>query len=388
MSTVARVDVLTADLPFRFSFGHALASHSSTTNVYVRLVLDDGTVGHGEGVPREFVTGETVATAVDALSRVLVPAITGLEVTRPEDVPGAFEAALDRAGPDGQGPTPGARCALELAFLDAYGRHFGRSVSTWLSGHPAPVVQYDAVIPFAGPRKLAAVALAIRLAGIPRVKFKVGDGLERDLRSLAVLRRILGPAVQLRVDANAAWSAEEAITAITRMRRYGVRAVEQPVPADDLDGLRQVTAAVPEAIIVDESLRTVDEADVLARTRACDSFNIRVSKCGGLLNARRIAEVAIAHGLAYGVGAQVGESAILSAAGRHLAASLPAPSHLEGSAGRLLLREDLSLDNVIPGRRGRAQTFTGPGLGIEVHEPRLREYARVVSTHHPAGNGR
>ena len=118
------------------------------------------------------------------------------------------------------------------------------------------------------------------------------------------------------------------------MRPYRLSAVEQPLPADDLEGLRRVTAATTEQIIVDESLRTLAEAETLAQTRACDAFNIRVSKCGGLLRSARIARIAAENGLTCVVGAQVGESGILSAAGRHLAASLPAVRYLEGSAGR------------------------------------------------------
>jgi L-Ala-D/L-Glu epimerase len=67
VAQIARIEVLTAQLPFRFSFGHALATRRDSTNVYVRLTLDDGTVGYGEGVPREYVTGETVEGAVAAL---------------------------------------------------------------------------------------------------------------------------------------------------------------------------------------------------------------------------------------------------------------------------------------------------------------------------------
>jgi muconate cycloisomerase len=208
------------------------------------------------------------------------------------------------------------------------------------------------------------------------VKVKVGADLERDLRALRVLRRLLAPGTDLRVDANCAWSADEAIEALARMRRYRLSAVEQPVPAHDHDGLRRVTASVPEAVIVDESLRTEEEAVRLAETRACDAFNIRVSKCGGLLPSKRIAQVAADAGLACVVGAQVGESGILSAAARHLAASIPSVRYVEGSAGRLLLKEDLTVENVMPGWGGRARTYDGPGLGVSVSEETFRKHAR------------
>jgi len=159
------------------------------------------------------------------------------------------------------------------------------------------------------------------------------------------------------------------------MRPYRISVVEQPVPAGDLDGLRRVTAATPELIVVDESLRSIEEATMLARSGACNGFNIRVSKCGGLTPSARIARIADEAGLVCVVGAQVGESGILSAAGRHLAACI-APRHVEGSAGALLLREDLTAENVLPGWGGRARPHDGPGLGIHVREETLRRYGQ------------
>jgi muconate cycloisomerase len=368
MSRVARIDVVTADLRLRFSFGHALAARRTTSNVYVRLCLDDGSVGFGEGVPRDYVTGETVETAVAALSADLAPALLGREVSRREEVPAVFEDAVGTLVPQPGDPPPlAARCALELAFLDACGRRFDCSVRSWLDapGTPVgePLLRYDAVIPFARPWLVAGLAPAIRLAGIRQVKVKVGGDLDTDLRVLGLLRRILGAKADLRVDANAAWDSEQALAAVARMRAYGISAVEQPVPGEDFDGMRRVTAAIPEMVIADESLRTVDEAERLASTHACDAFNIRVSKCGGLLDSARIAGIAAEHGMAVVVGAQVGESGLLSAAGRHLAASLGAPRYLEGSAGRLLLRDD---GTASIGRMAADPSVRGRGHGAAV----------------------
>ena len=378
MTFVSRIEVLTADLPFRFSFGHALAARRSSTNVYVRLSLSDGSVGWGEGVPREYVTGETVDDTVGALRDHLAPALLGRAVRSPDDVAAVLGDAVESTAP----PAPGklrqaAHCALELSLLDACGRSFGRSVRDWLGPAQSPVVQYDAVIPFSSPRTLAGVALAIRLTRIHRVKIKVGVDLERDLRALRMLRRLLPGDTDLRVDANCAWSADEALRAIARMRPYRISAVEQPVAGDDLDGLQRVTAGTPETIIADESLRTVEEAASLAEARASDALNIRVSKCGGLLSSWRIARIASDFGLDCVVGAQVGESGILSAAARHLAASIGSPRYVEGSAGRLLLREDVTVENVMPGWGGRASTYDGPGLGVRMKEETLRKYAAV-----------
>jgi muconate cycloisomerase len=376
--TVVSVEVALAELPFRFSFGHALAERRSSTNVYVKVTLADGTTGFGEGVPRGYVTGETPEAAAETVAQRYAPALLGAAVGDPAGVAGVLDGVADATG--GDDPPGAAWCAVELAVLDAAGHRCGVPVSHWLGPVRAPVLTYDAVLPFSGTAAVAGLATVVRALGITQVKLKVGRDLDDDLARLALLRRILGPAADLRVDANCAWTADEAVTAIERMRRYRISAVEQPVAAGDIDGLRHVTAACPETIAVDESLRTVAEASALVEAKACDAFNVRVSKCGGLRASRRIAEIAADAGLGVIVGAQVGESGLLSAAGRHLAACV-APRYLEGSAGRLLLTEDITRERVLPGRGGRARPHTGAGLGVTVAEAVLARHtqrARLV----------
>ena len=363
--SVAAVEACTAELPFRCSFGHALAERRSSTNVYVKVTLADGTVGFGEGVPRGYVTGETAADALDAVSQRYGPALLGRELREPADVAVALDAAAATLPVSWVRPPGAGWCAIELAVLDAAGHRFGLPVSHWLGPVRVSMLTYDAVVPFSPPAALVPLAALIRSLGITQVKVKVGRDLETDLKRIRRLRSLLGAETDLRVDANCAWTDEQALVAIEALRRYGISAVEQPVPADDIHGLQRLTASCPEMIIVDESLRTIAEAETLVDAKACDAFNIRVSKCGGLRSSLRIAAIAADAGLAVVVGAQVGESGILSAAGRHLAACL-APRYLEGSAGRLLLREDITRERVLPGRAGRARPHAGAGLGVTV----------------------
>jgi len=373
-ATVDSVEVLSAQLPFRFSFGHALAARRSSTNVYVKVTLSDGSTGFGEGVPREYVTGESTDTAQAVLCDAYAPALLGRAVEDAESVAGLLDATAAAGG----AVRGAAWCAVELAVLDAVGHKLDTTVRRWLGPVRRPVLEYDAVVPFTRRPVLGSIAVAIRLLGIRRVKLKVGRDLDEDVRSLRLMRRLLGGDADIRVDANCAWGVEEALQAIERMRPYAISLVEQPVAAGDLEGLRRLTAECEEDIAVDESLRTEDEARALIGMRACDAFNIRVSKCGGLLSSMRIATLAADAGLTCIVGAQVGESGILSAASRHLAACV-APRYLEGSAGRLLLKEDLVDERIAPGRGGRARVLDGPGLGVHVCEDRLRSHA--LSSH-------
>ncbi len=131
-------------------------------------------------------------------------------------------------------------------------------------------------------------------------------------------------------------------------------------------------------LMADESLVTLRDAEQLIEAKAADFFNIRISKCGGLARSHKLAKYAQQAGVRLQVGSQVGETAILSAAGRHFAAALDNVDFVEGSYGTMLLAEDVTNDPVRFGYRGEASVLTGPGLGIAVLEDRLRKYATAI----------
>jgi muconate cycloisomerase len=130
--------------------------------------------------------------------------------------------------------------------------------------------------------------------------------------------------------------------------------------------------------VADESVVTAADADALIAAGAMDAVNVRVSKCGGFARSAAIARRAAAAGLAVHVGSHVGETAILAAAGRHLAAGLESVVHVEGSYGTLLLVEDVTDDGLRFGHRGEAPLLAGPGWGVRVRIDRLRHHASGV----------
>lgn len=361
---VKRIDILEVELPLKKAFKHALGSRQSSDSVFVKIYLDDGTVGYGEALPREYVTGETSSSVCAKLRSELPSKFLGAEFS---NLKGAVDFLAKFEGIDGS-----ARCAAELALLDAVGKFSGESVASIIGEKAADEIFYSGVISAGSVGEAAVAALKMKLFGFRQVKVKVG--VRDDLNRLKVIRRILGNKVDIRVDANCAWNAEEAIENIGKMRKFKISAVEQPVKADDIDGLKKVTAAVPEKIIADESLRTIEDAEKLSGERACNVFNIRISKCGGLINALRIASVARQNSMGYQLGCQVGESGVLSAAGRHLACGLKNAEYFEGSYGKFLLKEDITKEDTTFKWQGRASALDGPGLGVGVSDRILAKY--------------
>jgi muconate cycloisomerase len=353
---------------------HASHTRTSTDNLVVRCVLDDGTEGFGEGVPREYVTGETIDSAFALLRRSDLGALR-------EPCPD-FAAAAGLAERLRLAPVPGddrdcagnaARCAVELALLDAFGRHFGEPLSRVARllapelYEPKGAVRYSGVILSArAGLKLLLACFLVRVYRFAQVKVKVGIEGRDDVYRLRTIRRRLGARADLRVDANEAWAPAEAAARIRALEPFGITSVEQPVAHADVAALAAVRAQVRTPIMLDESLCSRTDAERAIEGRTCDLFNLRLSKCGGFIPSLRLAQLARRHGLGYQLGCQVGETALLSAAGRHFASSVAGLRYLEGSFDRHLVRESLGTRDITFGWSGRAPALSGPGLGISL----------------------
>ena len=370
---VAELTAYLVRIPLRKPIQHASHTRTETENIVVRCVLSDRTVGFGEGVPREYVTGESADSALALLKQ------TDLAGQLPDcaDFAAAL-ACIERIGLD---PVPGdtracqgnaARCALELALLDAYGRAFGEplsAVTKYLAPdlyHFRPWVRYSGAITSAKGFKARLASWKMRLYGFRQVKVKVGIAGHDDVHRLRTIRRRVGRAMDLRVDANEAWPADEAAERIRALEPFGITSVEQPVAHAQVGQLAAVRQEVKTPIMLDESLCGRVDAERSVQEGLCDLFNLRLSKCGGFIPALRLAQLAKRHGLGYQLGCQIGETAILSAAGRHFATSVADLRYVEGSYDRHLVYHPLGQKDMTFGWGGWAPTLWGIGLGVDV----------------------
>ena len=362
-------------IPFVESFSHSATERRWSDSVVVRVRDEAGTEGFGEGTPRPYVTGEIVETMLDHLTCELWPRVADRELPPACNLE-ALAAFLPETSLAGAIAPHASRAALELAVLDCALRRAGRPLATLLPPRRSRVT-YSGVIT-AGPIARAVQhARQMRAIGLHDVKVKVG--FDDDIARVTAVRGALGHDASLRLDANGAWSFERAVHVLNAVAPLGIAAVEQPLPRGPVEDLARLRQAIPVPIMADESLVTPADAEALIAGEAVDLFNVRISKCGGLARSLAIAERAAKAGVGVQVGSQVGETAILSAAGRHLAAALPTVAFVEGSFGTLLLAEDVSVESVRFGHRGEASLLTGPGLGIRVVEERLRR--RTVAVH-------
>ncbi len=353
----------------------------------VRVEDESGEVGYGEGVPLPEVTGETSEGMVRRLADELWPAVANLElpdVQTPDDIV-RLEDFLPGSG---RMADAASRCALELAILDCalHGRH--RCMVNVLPPFRQKVVYGGVVTADTLERALVQVK---QLKAIGIRTFKLSLGQEDDIERVRAVRDAIGHEASLRLDARGAWTHERALDVLWAVAACRIEAIEQPLPRGPIADLVRFKRESPVPVMVDESLVTRADAAELIAAGAVDFFDVRVSKCGGLSGALAMVALARRNRIRYQIGSPVGETAILAAAGRHLAAHLEDVSFVEGSYGTLVLSEDISPDGIRFGHRGEAPVLLGKGLGVRVLEDRLRKYAvkevsRIVPStlHHPA----
>ena len=362
--SIDRFEFRELGIRFKTAFRHAAAERTATETVWIDVVASDGAVGSGESCPRFYVTGETIATARAFASRheaSLRRSITGIETLQAWMAD--HEEDIDA--------NPAAWCALELALLDLIGKHNGVTIETLLSVRPLAdaVFRYTAVLGDAPATAFHAMAERYREVGFRDFKTKLSGSVERDREKMAVFGKWT-ESVRLRADANNLWpAADEAIDALGRLG-YAFFAIEEPIGKDQHAELPRIARALNCAVILDESFSRVRQLSLLCDPAALWLVNIRVSKMGGLIRSLQVLEAARARGIGVIVGAQVGETSLLTraaltvacAAGNTLVAQ-------EGAFGTLLLERDVCDPPLMFGAGGvlnaSAYPMLGkPGLGV------------------------
>jgi muconate cycloisomerase len=367
---IKSVTIYQLRIPFHQAFRHALHSREESDAVIVKVTDRDGRSGYGESLPRSYVTGETTESMIAWINGELAPKIFSGSFAPGWETLEYLQTVMPAWTKSAEGENSpvawnAAFCAVELALLDWSLRADHCALADLLPPARYEVV-YSGVISADAPKDAAALARRMARLGIHQIKVKVGTA--DDATRLEAVRKAVGDKVELRADANAAWATDEAIKQLQRLGQFKLRAIEQPVAAANLAGMKQVRDATGVPVMADESLVTLDQARRLIELGACDYFNIRLSKCGGLSGSLAVAKLAQQAGIKIQLGAQVGETGILSAAGRIFAAHLPALAWAEGSFGTWLLAEDVTFENVAFGPGGRAPLLKTRGLSVTVNE--------------------
>jgi muconate cycloisomerase len=376
-------DVFLVALPIRRP--HHWVGHTARIGegyAVLKLELENGIVGWGEaqvigtwGGDHGARYGETPKMTALALKDVLIPAITGQNVTEIEQLHARMNRVLKGY--------PYAKAAVDVALHDAVGKIYGVPVYQLLGGKVRDATALAHSIGLMDADAAAREAAQVISEGITTIKVKIGVEAERDIAVVAAVRSAIGSAGRIRVDANQGYrSWREAVRVITAMEKYDLVYAEQPV--EGLRAMAEVSRRINVPVMADESAWSAHDVLEIIRLDAAQMLSIYYTKPGGLAPAKRLLAVAGAAGFTCDINGSA-EMGIGVAADLHLAVSSPeivlpgtipvtstAETEMTKVAGRKYL-DDL-IKTPFRYENGHLHVPDGPGLGVEVDEAKIAKY--------------
>ena len=330
MDIVSRITNLQLKHPFKIA--------RRATDAYRQVISVEVDGGIGETAPARFY-GETVETVTLALETIASALPNNLDAIH--DVMAIVETTL--------GGNYAAKSAIDMALHDRLGKKLGVPLYKLWGLNPQNTPYTSFTIGLDEPEVMAEKTRNAEAYPILKVKL----GTSRDIEIIETLRSVTDKPIY--VDANTAWTPKEAVRKIHELAKYGVELIEQPTKPDDLVGLKFVRENSELPIIADESVKRA--SDIPALVGCVDGINIKLVKCGGLLEAHRMVHVARTHGLLIMIGCMI-ESSLGITAAAHLT-PLVDYADLDGN---LLITNDpytgVSLD------KGKLILPEHPGIGI------------------------
>lgn len=357
-------------IPLTRPYVIARGAVESFTNVVVEVTTTGGISGFGEAVPIS-VVGDCNALlgVIDTRFR---PMLIGRD---PSDIVGIVETLL--AACDGQ---VAAVAGIDLALWDIAGKVAAQPVRHLLGSQADGGVAIDYTMSVDRPEAMAETARAAIAALYRGVVVKVPcRSVDEDVARVEAVRSVVPETASMRVDCNGGYARQEAIDFLRRVSGLGLEFVEQPVAAGDLEGLAACRGQGV-AIAADESLNTLPDARALIESQACDVLNVKVTKAGGLLQSKRIADMALAAGLPLVVGGGL-TFGISRFASQQIAVACPAAAgrcHQGPGPASQALPDDIVEPHLtrrtITESGGVLTPPPGPGLGFSIDRARLDRY--------------
>lgn len=375
---IESINIYRVLLHFKGEFSISQLRGFSTNTIIVETVADGGEIrGYGEAVPIEFVTGETPESTFINVVQFCenssfpwelndVSQIRDLVQSLPEDK--LYSSATS---------------AIEMSLLDAIGKKEKKSIIEYFPhDYYSDSVQYGATITLGDNKRVVELCDLISDLNIKILRIKMGKDLEQDKRSFEIVRSIIGEDCDIRIDPNRAWDRDLAISHLSLVKEYNVKVVEEPMPSDGF-GFEELVDMIRSAgaiLMACESAPTFKEVEEIVRKGYYQLINVKVGRAGGLLRIFKIIDFLRENGVSFQIGCSLGESGILSAAGRVVCLLCNDAVYYDGSYDKMLLKENTTVKDVSFDIGGMAGLLEGPGLGIEVSRENLNKFSSAEPT--------
>ncbi|OWT59239.1 mandelate racemase/muconate lactonizing enzyme family protein [Candidimonas nitroreducens] len=362
---IERIEVFGVAVPLIGEYATSYQSESSQKSVVIRITDHEGRIGLGNVDPVAGYSVDSIEDTLRALRSRFAPLVIGMDSSNIHLLLQKMEAEV-----------PGyldAKAAIEMACVDLAARSLGLPVHTYLGGAVKDQLLFNAWVGILPPDEAASETAEWQRRGFRSAKVKVGGGIEADRDRISAIRQAVGSDFQLRIDANAGYDADTSIRLVRMLEPFNLQLFEQPVPADDLAGMKRVrceSGGIP--IMADESV--LDHASLirLIQAEAADIVKVKVMKQGGLYKTRSMIATAEAAGLrcvlghGFGLGINTMAEIMLAATSSNVMDGIECVGPLKTADDIVVAKLDLN--------SGSLPLPSGPGLGVTLDDDKLARY--------------
>lgn len=302
---------------YRFSipmepFVIATGTMDYAQNVLIKVFTDNGMYGLGECSAFPMIVGETQETCL-VMAKDLAPLWIGKD---PLDIPARMNELHAFTANNGT-----IKSAFDMALFDISAKNAGLPLYKFLGGSHKSV-ETDMTIGIGSPEKMAELAKKYVAQGCRILKIKLGKDIHEDIIRIKTIREAIGNDTAIRLDANQGWSFDDAVFGFGELAKFNIEFCEQPMRTWYDDQLPELCANSQVKIMADESCYNHHDARKLINSAATDYINIKFAKSGGLLEAQKIHEVALQHGVKCMMGGML-ESRLAASTFLHFALASP-----------------------------------------------------------------
>ena len=349
---ITRFELFPLRIPLKAPFVTSLGALTEVESVVLRATTNDGLVGWGECNPFWSINGETQETCL-AVGKHLAKVLSGYDST---DIEGAHRA-MDRLIFGNNS----IKSAFDIALHDLAAQEASMPLWKFLGATNGRPLMTDYTVSLGSPEKMAADALAVAQNGFQVIKVKLGGDPREDIARVLAIREAIGDGIPLRIDANQGWTPEQAILVLNALGEENIQHCEEPILRWQFMEMRRVREASPIPIMADESCCDHHDAERLITLGACQRFNVKLGKSGGLFKARKIIALAEAAGMQVQIGGFL-ESRLAWTAAAHLALISPAVRFCDMDTP-LMFTADPVRNGITYGTGGTITHPNTPGLG-------------------------
>ncbi len=364
---ISQVEIYKLRIPLIEPFITSLAHETHVENVIVVTRTENGITGFGECSPYMPVNGESIDTCF-IVGQYFARLLKGKNALKLEEQLAAMDNLI-------YGNTS-IKSAFDIALHDIIGQHQEVPLYKLYRGKNNKKLVTDYTVSLDKPLKMAADAVKIKNQGYPAIKVKLGDTGRKDIERIRMIREAVGKNIPLRIDANQGWTVKEAIETLQALDKYDIEHCEEPIAKWNFMRLRKVKKNSPIPIMADESCGDAHDAERLLKLKACDMFNIKVGKAGGVFNAYEIVKLGDKAKMQMQVGAFL-ESRLGMTASAHLALCSDNIVHCDFDTP-LMFSEDIVSNGLTYHANGVMEVPDAPGLGASIEQWRLDTLEKVV----------